>query len=183
MLGIDPGLQATGWGIVSYQGGKLAHHGHGIIRTNARDTDPKRLTHICTEMGHIVADYQPAEAMIEEIFVVHHLRSVLKLGMARAAAIIACGMAGLPVSEISARKVKQTITGTGRADKKQIAYMIARLLNIAPPSADAADALAIAISGVQNMGRNLGPVTAPKLSATAALSKAIEAALAREKQS
>jgi crossover junction endodeoxyribonuclease RuvC len=116
--------------------------------------------------------------MIEEIFVSQNPRSALRLGMARGVAIQVCGAAGLGVGEIAARAAKQAVTGTGRADKKQMAAMVARLLMIEAPPSDAADALAIAIAGVQS-GNNF---SAQKGSAPAGsgLQAAIAAALAKE---
>lgn len=178
MLGIDPGLQATGWGLVRFSANRLYHEGHGIIRTTTKMSDAERLCAIADGLGDVIRDYQPENAMIEEIFVSQNPRSALRLGMARGVAIQVCGAAGLGVGEIAARAAKQAVTGTGRADKKQMAAMVARLLMIEAPPSDAADALAIAITGVQS-GNNLS-VQKGSAPAGGGLQAAIAAALAKE---
>ena len=178
MLGIDPGLQATGWGLVRFSAHRLYHEGHGIIRTTTKMSDAERLCAIADGLRDVIRDYRPESAMIEEIFVSQNPRSALRLGMARGVAIQACGAAGLGVGEIAARAAKQAVTGTGKADKKQVSAMVARLLAIEEPPSDAADALAIAIAGVQS-GHNF---SAQKGSTPAGsgLQAAIDAALAKE---
>ena len=95
MLGIDPGLQATGWGLVRFSANRLYHEGHGIIRTTTKMSDAERLCAIADGLGDVIRDYQPENAMIEEIFVSQNPRSALRLGMARGVAIQVCGAAGL----------------------------------------------------------------------------------------
>lgn len=182
MLGIDPGLQATGWGIVSLTGSQLRHHAHGIIRTNARTADPERLVKIHHGLVQAIQDYRPDRVIIEEIFIVRNPQSVLRLGMARGVGILVCGEAGLPLAEISARRVKQVVTGSGKAGKMQVAAMVSRLLNIAPPASDAADALAIAISGLQGGEMAFsGQIGSEQHDGAATpLTAAIEAALRRD---
>src|SRR6056300_782829 len=126
MLGIDPGLGATGWGLVSMEGLRLCHHNHGIIRSTAREADTLRLAAIADQLEKIISEEKPEAAIIEEIFVVNNPRSALRLGMARGVAVMVCGRAKLPLYEISARRVKQAVTGTGKADKKQVSQMVAR---------------------------------------------------------
>ncbi len=190
MLGIDPGLQATGWGLVSLTGSRLCHHQHGIIRSTAKQPDTQRLANIAERLSELIQTHQPDKAIIEEIFVVQNPKSALRLGMARGVAIMACGAADLALLEISARKMKQAITGTGTADKKQIAQMVSRLLNISAPPSDAADALGLAIAGLQ--GATLFPSKAkgyetsisnnnPDPETASPLAAAIQAALAKEK--
>jgi len=179
MLGIDPGLTATGWGLVSIQGARLNHHAHGIIRSTSREADTDRLKMIADRLSQIISEYRPAAAVIEEIFVVKNPRAALRLGMARGVAMMACGTAGLPLYEIAARRVKQVVTGTGAADKKQVAAMVARLLAVPLPPSDAADALAMAIAGLQGgTQKNIsGLQPAGRVSG---LEQAIAAALAKQ---
>ena len=178
IIGIDPGLQATGWGVIASDGAQLKGVSHGIIRTNTRMSDPERLILIFEGLQNVIANHQPETAIVEEIFVKDNPRSALRLGLARGVAILACGQARLALSEISARKVKQAVTGTGAADKKQVANMVSRLLGIPPPPSDAADALALAIACYQG-------AAAPKTEAAQmsdGLSAAIEAALQKDRQ-
>ena len=178
IIGIDPGLQATGWGIIVSERAQLRSVDHGVIRTSTRIDDPERLGLIFEGLQNVITKYQPDKAIIEEIFVKNNPRSALRLGLARGVAILACGQAGLTLSEISARKVKQAVTGSGNADKKQVAGMVSRLLGIPPPPSDAADALAMAIACYQG-------AVAPKTEATqerGGLSAAIEAALQKEQR-
>tara|TARA_Y100000591_G_C21698378_1_gene626965 strand:- start:292 stop:840 length:549 start_codon:yes stop_codon:yes gene_type:complete len=178
IIGIDPGLQATGWGVIAPEGSQLRGVAHGIIRTTTRMNDPERLAQIFEGLQNVITNYQPEIAIIEEIFVKDNPRSALRLGLARGVAILACGQARLALSEISARKVKQAVTGTGTADKKQVADMVSRLLGIPPPPSDAADALALAIACYQG-------AAAPKTETAQmpdGLSAAIEAACRRDRQ-
>jgi len=146
ILGLDPGLRRTGWGVVGIEGARLTHIAHGVIAPP--DTTPlaERLLVILRGVEAVVARWAPDEAAVEETFVTANGSSTLKLGHARAAAMLAPAAAGLPVAEYAAKVVKKALVGTGGADKHQIAFMIARLLPTAgAPTADAADALAVAI--------------------------------------
>ena len=164
--------------MIAASGAQLKVVEHGIIRTTTRQSDPERLSLIFEGLQAVIETHRPDKAVIEEIFVNANPRSALRLGLARGAAMLACGQAGLSLSEISPRKVKQAVTGTGTADKKQMAAMVSRLLAIPAPPADAADALAMAIACFQ------GAATPPKQKATMAtgLSAAIEAALTKDDQ-
>jgi crossover junction endodeoxyribonuclease RuvC len=147
ILGIDPGLVRTGWGVISLDGVRLTHIAHGVIAP--RETLPlaARLLVLFEGMEAVVQEYRPDEAAVEETFVNMNPTSTLKLGHARAAAMIAPARAGIPVAEYAARYVKKTIVGTGAADKGQVGFMIRRLLPTAGvTAADAADALAVAVS-------------------------------------
>ena len=177
IIGIDPGLQATGWGVIASDGAQLRNVDHGIIRTTTRMSDPERLGQIFEGLQNVIATCQPQTAIIEEIFVKDNPRSALRLGLARGVAILACGQTGLALSEISARKVKQAVTGTGAADKKQVANMVSRLLGIPAPASDAADALALAIACYQGA---VIPKTETAIMSDG-LSVAIEAALRRDR--
>ena len=146
ILGLDPGLRRTGWGVVVAEGARLSHVAHGVIAPDDRMGLAERLLVLFQGVGEIIARYQPDEAAIEETFMTANGSSTLKLGHARAAAMIAPAAAGLPVAEYAAKVVKKAVVGTGGADKTQVAFMIARLLPTAgDPTADAADALAVAI--------------------------------------
>lgn len=147
IIGLDPGLRHTGWGVVSLDGARLSWVAHGVI--SPRETLPfaERLLTLFEAIGQVIAEQAPHEAAVEETFVNTNASSTLKLGHARAAALIAPAQAGLPVSEYAARLVKKSVVGTGAADKGQIAFMIQRLLPAAGKvQADAADALAVAIT-------------------------------------
>ena len=147
ILGIDPGLRRTGWGVVSVMGARLTHVAHGVIAP--RDTAPfaERLLTLFEAISEIVALHAPDEAAVEETFMNNNAASALKLGHARAAALIAPARAGLPVAEYAATVVKKAVVGTGGADKSQVGFMIRRLLPTAgDTTADAADALAVAIA-------------------------------------
>jgi crossover junction endodeoxyribonuclease RuvC len=188
MLGIDPGLTATGWGIVSLDGHRLVHHAHGVIKTTPRQSDPHRLKLLGDGLSGVIAEYQPDAASIEDIFMNNNARSALRLGMARGVAIYETARHTLPLTEISARAVKQAVVGSGAADKEQIAYMVSRILAISITAGDSADALAIAISGLHGTGvplalKNAGTRAAKKdkFSANPALASAIEAALEKQK--
>ena len=146
ILGIDPGSNATGFGVVDYSGGQLRHVAHGVIRPPKSAQTAERLSFIHREILQVVSEFKPAACAIEQVFVAVNVRSALILGQARGAALTALGTGALPVHELSAREVKKALVGTGTATKLQIQAMVKRLLDLSkvPPS-DAADALAIAI--------------------------------------
>jgi crossover junction endodeoxyribonuclease RuvC len=146
VLGLDPGLRRTGWGVVAVEGARLSHVAHGVISPNDHAPLSERLLAIHRGVAEVVAAWAPDEAAIEETFVTANGSSTLKLGHARAAAMLAPAAAGLLVAEYAATVVKKGLVGTGGADKKQVAFMVARLLPTSgSPVADAADALAVAI--------------------------------------
>lgn len=196
ILGIDPGIRNTGWGVIESNGARLRHLGNGVIKPDPKVSDSARLATIADGLAAVIADHAPDCAAIEEIFVAKSAASALKLGMARGVAMMVCGQHHLTVTEIAARLVKKTVTGTGTADKRQIQDMVNRLLNVQAANADAADALAIAIAsggvmGVPGAGGNSagnagdGGVGSYQQNSpqggTSNLSKAIEAALARDR--
>ena len=147
ILGLDPGLRKTGWGVIRVEGNRLSHLGHGVIAPDEKAPFSERLLALFDGISAVVADWTPDEAAIEETFMNNTAASALKLGHARAAALLAPAKAGLPVAEYAARLVKKSVVGTGAADKDQVAFMIARILpGSAGASADAADALAVAIA-------------------------------------
>lgn len=146
ILGLDPGLRRTGWGVLTIEGSRLRHVAHGVIAP--ADTLPfaERLLFLFNGIEAVIAAHAPDEAAVEETFMANNAGSALKLGHARAAALIAPARAGLSVAEYSAKEVKKSVVGTGAADKSQVAFMVRRLLPAAGEvSADAADALAVAI--------------------------------------
>jgi crossover junction endodeoxyribonuclease RuvC len=160
ILGLDPGLRHTGWGVIAVQGSRLAHVAHGVIQPDAALPLAERLMFLFDAVAAVIDEHRPDEAAIEETFVNQNPSSTLKLGHARAAAMIAPAKAGLIVAEYAATVVKKAVVGTGNADKTQVAFMIKRLLPTAgEPKADAADALAVAIAHAHARtapGRNLG---------------------------
>jgi crossover junction endodeoxyribonuclease RuvC len=177
ICGIDPGLRITGWGIVRFDGNRLIWVADGMIRPDPDVAMSERLHQIRTGLAEVIKTHDPDRAAIEEIFVAKNAASALKLGMARGAAMVTLAEAGLAVDEISARRVKQNITGSGRADKTQVSAMISRLLNITPSGVDAADALAVAISASNETDGSSRDDLAPSQDG---LSQAISAALARQ---
>ena len=181
VLGIDPGLRSTGWGVVSISQGRLQHIANGAILTNSRRSDANRVTMIYQGLSSAIADTQPDRAAIEDIFVAKSARSALRLGMARGVGILACGAAQIDVSEIAARAVKKAVVGTGTASKEQIQDMVARLLKVRAFNADAADALAIAIAASNDAGKPAGIALKSEQSVSDdPLAKAISLALARD---
>ena len=181
VLGIDPGLRSTGWGVVSISKGRLQHIANGAIRPSPRHNDADRLTMIYQGLSSVIADTQPDRAAIEDIFVAKSARSALRLGMARGVGILACGAAKIEVSEIAARAVKKAVVGTGTASKEQIQDMVARLLQVRALNADAADALAIAIAASNDAGKPAGIALKSAQSVSDdPLAKAISLALARD---
>ena len=146
ILGLDPGLRRTGWGVVAIEGARLAHLAHGVIAPDERAALAERLLSIFQGLEAVVTAWSPDEAAIEETFMTANGASTLKLGHARAAAMLAPAVAGLTVAEYAAKVVKKALVGTGGAVKAQVAFMVARLLPSAgPTTSDAADALAVAI--------------------------------------
>jgi len=147
ILGIDPGLQKTGWGIIEYNNNALTYIASGTIQTKPKDSDPYRLAFIDAELAHIIGTHGIDSAAVEETFVNQNPKSALKLGQARGVALLAPARAGIPVSEYAATLIKKSIVGTGHATKDQMNIMVKTLL---PKSgtlqSDEADALAIAIT-------------------------------------
>ncbi|MBL8481993.1 MAG: crossover junction endodeoxyribonuclease RuvC [Rhodocyclaceae bacterium] len=146
ILGIDPGLRVTGFGLIDQQGSRLEYVASGCLRTPEDAPLPLRLKTILEELGVVIAQYRPGQAAVEQVFVNVNPQSTLLLGQARGAALCALVAAGLPVAEYTALQIKQAVVGQGRAKKEQVQDMVRRLLALpAAPGADAADALACAI--------------------------------------
>jgi crossover junction endodeoxyribonuclease RuvC len=146
LLGIDPGLRFTGWGLIVVDGNRLRHLADGVLSTSADDTVPVRLRALHDGLQALLAQYRPDEAAVEETYVNRNGQATLKLGYARGVALLAPALAGIPVIEYGAKAVKSAVVGTGNAEKAQVADMVRRLLPGATlRRADAADALAVAI--------------------------------------
>jgi crossover junction endodeoxyribonuclease RuvC len=146
ILGLDPGLGTTGWGIISVTGNRLSHIANGQVTTDPKAPLAERLVTLDRELTDLILTHRPETAAIEEVFVNTNAQSTLKLGQARGVCLLAAARAGLAVSEYATRLVKKAVVGTGGAEKGQIQAMLKILLpgaSIAGP--DAADALAVAI--------------------------------------
>jgi crossover junction endodeoxyribonuclease RuvC len=147
ILGLDPGLRRTGWGVVAVVGARISHVAHGVVAPKETLAFAERLLVLFEGLTEVIAAYAPDEAAVEETFVNVNAASTLKLGHARACCLIAPARAGLPVAEYAPTVVKKAVVGTGSADKDQVGFMIRRLLPTAgETTADAADALAVAIA-------------------------------------
>lgn len=146
LLGIDPGSRITGYGLIEIDGPRHHYIASGCIHTGSDRPLPERLYTIFSGVREVIQRYQPMEAAAEQVFMHRNPDSALKLGQARGAALCALVMAGLPVSEYAPRAIKQAVVGNGAADKTQVQRMVTLLLALPePPSADAADALAVAL--------------------------------------
>ncbi len=156
ILGVDPGLRVTGFGVIEKAGNSLSYLASGCIKTDAKATLPQRLGTIYSGLRELVAQYKPDQAVVEIVFVNVNPQSTLLLGQARGAAITALVAGGVEVAEYTALQVKQAVVGNGKAAKVQVQHMVRRLLSLpGDPSPDAADALACAIAhahGGQGMG-------------------------------
>ena len=147
ILGLDPGLRRTGWGVVACAGSRLSLVGCGTIAIPDRLEMAARLHLLLEALCGVVAAHAPDEAAVEEVFVNMNPASTLKLGQARACALIAPARAGLPVAEYATRLVKKAVVGTGAAEKDQVGFMVRRLLpGVGDEGHDACDALAVAIA-------------------------------------
>jgi len=157
ILGIDPGLRVTGFGVLEKSGQKLAYITSGCIRTDQDDDLPERIRTILEGLTQLIAEMRPQQVAVEKVFVNVNPQSTLLLGQARGAAICAAVLGSLPVSEYTALQVKQAVVGNGHARKEQVQEMVRRLLKLpGDPSPDAADALACAIChahGGQGLGK------------------------------
>ncbi|MGA2493731.1 MAG: crossover junction endodeoxyribonuclease RuvC [Roseiarcus sp.] len=146
ILGIDPGLRNTGWGLIEATGTRLTYVGCGSIHTDAATSLAERLALIHRSIARLIDDERPAEAAVEETFVNRDPQSTLKLGQARGAALAVLALRELPVAEYAANLIKKTVVGVGHAEKAQVQMMVKMLLPASQAkSPDAADALAVAI--------------------------------------
>jgi len=152
ILGLDPGLGTTGWGLIEAQGNRLSHIANGELKTSPSAPLPERLARLADQLEALIAEHRPEGAAVEEVFVNKNPQSTLKLGQARGVAIMLAARAGINVGEYAARLVKKAVVGSGSAEKVQVHAMVARLLpgvTIAGP--DAADALAVAITHAHHL--------------------------------
>jgi crossover junction endodeoxyribonuclease RuvC len=152
ILGLDPSLSCTGWGIIRAQGNRLTHLANGQLRTDAAESLPRRLSHLATQLEAILVDHAPDGAAAEEIFANKNAQSTLKLAQARGVVLMTAARAGIDVGEYSPTLVKKAVVGTGGAEKVQVHAMIQRLLpGVAIVGPDAADALAVAITHAHHL--------------------------------
>ncbi len=146
LLGLDPGLRNTGWGIIEVDGNRLRHVGNGAVATKSSADTASRLAQLFDGICRVIDEFRPDEAAVEETFVNRNPQSALKLGLARGVVLLAPARAGLAVTEYAPNQIKKAVVGSGHAAKQQVALMVATLLpGCAPKSTDAADALAVAI--------------------------------------
>jgi crossover junction endodeoxyribonuclease RuvC len=151
ILGIDPGLRNTGWGLIEAVGLRLSFLACGSIQTDAKTSLARRLASIHCALTALIEQGAPHEAAVEETFVNRDPQSTLKLGQARGVTLAALALKDLPVSEYAANLIKKTVVGVGHAEKSQVAMMVKMLLPASEASApDAADALAVAICHAQH---------------------------------
>ena len=152
ILGLDPGLGCTGWGVIAADGNRLSHIANGQIRTPSQAALSNRLLALADGLAEIIALHRPATAAVEEVFVNVNPQSTLKLGQARGVVLLAAAQSGIAVGEYAARLVKKAVVGTGGADKVQVHAMVARLLpGVKIAGADSADALAVAITHAHHL--------------------------------
>jgi crossover junction endodeoxyribonuclease RuvC len=159
VMGIDPGLRFTGWGIISVDGNHIKHNANGVIKTNSEESLSNRLLELYNNITGIISDFKPDEASIENTFVNKNPLSSLKLGHARGAIMVAVANQSITCSEYAPNLIKKTIVGQGHADKTQVALMVSVLLSIKNlGSGDASDALAIAITHAHHRTNKLSKV-------------------------
>jgi len=152
LLGLDPGLGTTGWGIIQADGNRLSHIANGQLKTDTASPLPERLADLARQLETLIAEHAPEAAAVEEVFVNKNPQSTLKLGQARGVVLMCAARAGIAVGEYAPTLVKKAVVGTGGAEKAQVHAMVSRLLpgaKIAGP--DAADALAVAITHAHHL--------------------------------
>ena len=147
IIGLDPSLSCTGWGVIAKSGNRLSHIANGQVKTDPGQSLPERLVTLDRELTDVILHYRPDAGAVEEVFVNKNPQSTLKLGQARGVCLLTLARAGLPISEYATRLVKKAIVGTGAAEKAQVQAMLKVLLpGVKLAGADAADALAVAIA-------------------------------------
>jgi crossover junction endodeoxyribonuclease RuvC len=164
IIGIDPGLRTMGWGVIEANGGRIVYVASGAVRSSGRKALSERLRELHLGLAAIIREHEPKEAAVEETYVNRDPQSALKLGQARGIALAVPALAGLPVAEYAANLIKKTVTGSGHAEKAQIALMVRNLLpGSGAQGADAADALAAAITHarIRLWARNLETAAGP----------------------
>ncbi len=154
IIGIDPGLRNTGWGVIEQEGSRLSWVADGSVHSDAEAALPERLLQIHTQLMAVLREFAPQEAAIEETFVNKDARATLKLGQARGVVMLAPAMLGLPIAEYAPNVIKKTVVGVGHAEKDQVKRMVKLLLPRAEmKTADSTDALAIAICHAHHRSR------------------------------
>jgi crossover junction endodeoxyribonuclease RuvC len=152
VVGLDPGTRHFGWGVVERRGTRLFHRAHGIVHTDTDAPLAERLVAIEQALVEVVQGHAPQVASVESLFFAKDAQAASKLGHARGVALLVCARAGLPVHEYPPSLVKRAVAGNGRAEKSQVAQMVRVVLGLgAPPQADAADALALAVTHLQRL--------------------------------
>ena len=160
ILGLDPGLGTTGWGLIRAEGNRLSHLANGQLKTRTAAPLPERLADLAHQLEALIDEHQPDAAAVEEVFVNKNPQSTLKLGQARGVVLMIAARAGLSVGEYAARLVKKAVVGTGGAEKPQVHAMIQRLLpGAAIAGPDAADALAVAITHAHHLASSRAGIT------------------------
>jgi len=160
ILGLDPGLGTTGWGLILAEGNRLSHVANGQLKTDPSAPLPRRLAALADQLEALIAEQRPDAAAVEEVFVNKNPQSTLKLGQARGVVIMTAARSGIDVGEYAARLVKKAVVGVGNAEKAQVHAMVARLLpgmKVAGP--DAADALAVAITHAHHLASKRAGLT------------------------
>jgi len=153
IIGLDPGLACTGWGVVAKAGSRLSHVANGQVKTDAAASLAERLVTLDRELTDVILAYRPDGGAVEEVFVNTNAQSTLKLGQARGVCLLSLARTGMPVAEYATSLVKKAIVGTGRAEKAQVQAMLKVLLpGVKLAGADAADALAVAITHANMLG-------------------------------
>lgn len=157
IIGIDPGYAIMGYGIVDYKGSRFTPVEYGSITTDAHTPNEERLMILYDELTRIIKEYRPDEASIEELFYNTNATTAIMVGEARGTALLACAKAGIKISEYTPLQIKSSLTGYGRADKKQVQTMVKMILNLnkVPKPDDTADALAAAICHAHHAGGRL----------------------------
>jgi crossover junction endodeoxyribonuclease RuvC len=157
IIGIDPGYAIMGYGILDYKGNKFTPVAYGAITTEAHTPNEERLMILYDELSDIIREYEPDEASIEELFYNTNATTAIMVGEARGMALLACAKAGIRISEYTPLQIKSSLTGYGRAEKKQVITMVTMLLGLKEPPKpdDTADALAIAICHAHSGGSRL----------------------------
>ena len=160
ILGLDPGLGTTGWGLIRAEGNRLSHLANGQLKTDPREALPQRLSHLASQLEALLADHAPETAAAEEIFVNKNPQTTLKLAQARGVCLMIAARSGITVGEYAARLVKKAVVGTGAAEKAQVHAMVQRLLpGAAVAGPDAADALAVAITHAHHLASRRAGIT------------------------
>ncbi|MEE8123187.1 MAG: crossover junction endodeoxyribonuclease RuvC [Alphaproteobacteria bacterium] len=161
LMGLDPGLRVTGWGVIDVEGNHLRHAGSGVVRSDGELDTPARLVQLFDGLSRVFAEYKPDETAVEETFVNRNPASTLKLGLARGVVLLVPARAGHAVSEYAPNLVKKSVVGNGHAAKRQVAMMVRALLRgVELESADAADALAVAICHAHHTASRHRPAAA-----------------------